>query len=99
MSAPAGDEAPEYADVPFCEHPHCHDRVHGDGTHTDEHGRPFTGDTPDWPDDEPDPVDDEDLADDEPEPAVTEPPRPFPLTPIYDQLVTEHAGAGKATST
>jgi hypothetical protein len=28
-------DAPDYADIPWCEHPHCHDRVHGDSTHTD----------------------------------------------------------------
>ncbi len=27
----------------WCAHPDCHDRVHIDSTHTDEHGRPFTG--------------------------------------------------------
>jgi hypothetical protein len=37
---PAGDE-PEW-----CPHRDCHDRVHGDGTHSDEFGNPFRGDLP-----------------------------------------------------
>lgn len=34
-------EQTEHDDLPFCEHPECHDRVHLDGTHTDENGTPF----------------------------------------------------------
>lgn len=86
------DEPPDYADVPFCQHPYCHDRVHGDGMHTDENGRPFRGDMPSSTDeagaDDPDQEDDEEPAfhgDLVPEPA----PAPFPLTPIFDQLFAE----------
>jgi hypothetical protein len=90
------DEGPEYADVPWCENPYCHDRVHGDGVHTDENGRPFRGDMPSSSDDRGDDDPERDEDDDQDEPAfhgdlVPEPtPQPFPLTPIYDQLVAEH---------
>lgn len=85
---------------PWCEHQHCHDRVHLDGLHTDERGR-FFRDTPDPVyepqeliyDDDPDTAqaydDDQDVQ--WPADVIAEPPRPqpFPLTPIYDQLVAE----------
>lgn len=90
------DEPPDYADVPFCEHPYCHDRVHGDGMHTDENGRPFRGDMPSSAsDDGGDPDPDEEDQDDEEQPAFhgelvpERTPRPFPLTPIHDQLLAE----------
>lgn len=83
-------EAPPYADVPWCEHPYCHDRVHGDGTHTDEHGRPFHGD---MPSSSGQPVDDQSDPDDDEAPTfhgdLAPEPRPRSLTPIYDQLVAE----------
>lgn len=50
-------------DVPFCEHPQCHDRIHLDGTHTDEHGRLFRGSPDPEPEPEPDPVPDRDAED------------------------------------
>ena len=27
--------------IPWCSHPNCHDRVHGDSVHTDENGGHF----------------------------------------------------------
>lgn len=44
---PPADEAPEW-----CPHLDCHDRVHGDGVHTDEEGDPFLdkpSDPYEWP--------------------------------------------------
>lgn len=88
-------EGPEYADVPWCENPYCHDRVHGDGVHTDEHGRPFCGDMPSTVDEPGDDAPERDEDDDQDEPAfhgdlVPEPaPRLFPTTPIFDQLLAE----------
>lgn len=79
MSRPTSDDAaPPHDEAPWCENPYCHTQAHIDGTHLDEHGRPFRGATPtdptEWPVDEP-----------APEPAA----RPFPLTPIHDQLIAE----------
>jgi hypothetical protein len=92
VSAEVTTQIPAYIDIedeaPWCENEFCHDRLHIDGLHTDENGRLFHGEVPDysesedWPADEPD----EDLVDAAPAPAA---PPAFPLTPIHDQLVAE----------
>lgn len=101
LPLPSGEEHPP------CPNRQCHDLLHGDGMHTDEHGRPFLGDAPEPADEEPvEEVDDEldepdvewpaDVIADEPsedvpdEQPAAETPRPFALTPIYDQLVAEY---------
>jgi hypothetical protein len=47
-STPA-DGCPCDDEASWCPHPECFDRAHGDGTHTDEDGRPFRGARPDEP--------------------------------------------------
>lgn len=102
-TAPDTDEEPDPADdlgpePEWCPHHACYDRVHVDGLHTDEDGRPFRG-TPD-PVHEPHELvydDDPDTTQDYDEQAVQwpadviakRPPRQASPTPIYDQLVAE----------
>ena len=106
VAVPAADEPSPYPEIPWCENDFCRDRLHVDGVHLDEHGRPFRGTTPDpaeWPDAEPDQALDDEL-DDEPGTewpadvvtAAPPQPRPVSLTPIYDQLVDEHNNRERA---
>lgn len=76
----------------WCPHPECYDRVHVDGMHTSEDGRPFRG--------SPDPADlpgDDDTVqvylevDDPAHTQAAPPPEPwrFAPHPIYDQMLAE----------